>query len=265
MRQAPPRPVSFYYTKNGYAMMARPSATTGHWFGGEPRHRRAKCPACRKPLLLLADLDCARLRKLDDAKLFRSMRRLPLYYCWRCCAEKLSYQVVDSRHVRILGGEGDDQGPEFPYRDFPDAFPRTPVALVPIPYRAARLLAVYQEVDRNWLSEDDKKTMHRHLARLRHPGFSRHDVNRHQIGGLLNLVQGHESVGCPNRRCEAHKSHKAGYAARMRELAVICDDPHPGLPMATAPGSDSRGNEWVQVVYWVCDTCFCISASNRCD
>ena len=54
----------------------------------------------------------------------------------------------------------------------------------------------------------------------------------------------------------------------MKELAVIHNDPHAGLPMiesAEKLSDPSWFNEWVQVVYWVCEECLTIAASNRCD
>lgn len=54
----------------------------------------------------------------------------------------------------------------------------------------------------------------------------------------------------------------------MRELAVFHIDLHSGLPMTerleelSAPGDF---NKFIQVVYWVCEECLTIMASNRCD
>jgi len=256
--------MSWYYTRQGYAMVVRDGEPTGHWFGGEPYHTGAQCPVCRVPLLLLADLDCTRIRGKEDAKLFNSLKRLPLYYCWRCCAEHLTYLIIDGKRIRVLRNEGENEGEDFPYEKYPRSFPRRPVALVPLDYKLAKLLAVYQEIDRYWLSDQDRRSISRRMTKFRHPGFSPRDVNRHQIGGLLALIQGHERVGCPNPKCKAHRSFKAGYATRMKELAVLCNDPQSGLPMVeTSEGP--QWNEWVQVVFWVCEECLAIAASNRCD
>ena len=256
--------MSSYYMRQGYAIVAKDRGETGHWFGGEPYHNGAQCPVCRVPLLLLADLDCTQIRTSEDAKLFHSLDRLPLYYCWRCCAEHFTYLIIDGKRIRVLRNEGTNQGEDFPYEEYPRSFPRRPVVLVPIDYGFGKLLAVYQEVDEYWLSDQDRRSIARRITRFRHSGFSSNDVNRHQIGGILGLIQGHESVCCPNSKCKAHKSAKAGYANRMKELAVLCNDPRSGLPMAES-SENPHWNEWVQVVFWVCEECLAIAASNRCD
>jgi len=252
-----------YYTKQGYALLATDEASEGHWFGGEPYHLGAECPVCKIPLILLADLNCEPFRSREQAKLFHELERLPLYYCWRCSANNLSYQMPAPGRVRILRNEGRPQGNDFPYPGFPGQFPRRPVKVVPIPYDTAKLLALSQEVDPEWLSPEDRDLLASRMRALRHEHFSKNDINRHQIGGLLNLIQGHESVACPNPGCGAHKS-----CAQVYELAVIHDDPASGLPMVEAMEEfreTGSFNEWVQVIYWVCDECLTIAASNRCD
>ncbi len=256
--------MSWYYMQQGYAMVATDGGQTGHWFGGEPYHAGALCPVCRIPLLLLADLDCTKIRLREDARLFHSMNRVPLYYCWRCCAEHLTYLIVDETRIKVLRNEGKSQGEDFPYENYPSSFPRRPVTLVPIEYELAKLLAAYQEVDEDWLSEEDRRLIMSKMASLRHPGFSSGDVNRHQLGGLLRSIQGHEGVVCPNTSCKAHRSAEDGFATRMKELALLCNDPRSGLPMVDA-SEGPHWNEWVQVVFWVCEECLAIAVSNRCD
>src|SRR5271165_202075 len=114
--------MSSYYMRQGYAIVAKDSGETGHWFGGEPYHNGVQCPVCRVPLLLLADLDCTQIRTSEDAKLFHSLDRLPLYYCWRCCAEHFTYLIIDGRRIRVLRNEGTKQGENFPYAECPRSF-----------------------------------------------------------------------------------------------------------------------------------------------
>lgn len=258
--------MSYYYTEQGYAMLAEDSPST-HFFGGENRHAGATCPVCKIPLLLLADLDCVSLRKKEKAKLFSELDRLPLYYCWKCCAEKLSYQVRDNS-IKVFKNEGKPQGDDFPYAEFPNEFARRPVKLVPIPYKTAKLLVVAQEIDEYWLTEQDTKAIQNGLERLRHALFSKRGFNRHQVGGLLNLVQGHEYIVCPNPACKDHQAAKKFSGTRMMELAAIHNDPHSGLPMIESMeelSEPSNFNEFIQVVYWVCGECLTIATSNRCD
>jgi hypothetical protein len=247
-------------------MVAEDSASVHH-FGGDVYHDGATCPVCKIPLLLMADVDCVELRKLENKKLFSELDRLPLYYCWRCCAEKLSYQDRGGS-IKVFTNEGKPQGDDFPYAEFPVKFPRRSLKLVPIPYEIAKLLAVAQEIDVDWLSNQDKETIQIGLQPLRDPHFTKFCLGRHQLGGLLNLVQGHEYVVCPNPDCKDHQMAKRGSGARMQELAVLHNDPYSGLPMCetleeiTKP---SDFDEFLQVVYWVCEECLTIAASNRCD
>jgi hypothetical protein len=260
--------MSYYYTHQGFALRATDGEETGHSFGGEPYHRGAECPVCKVPLLLLADLDCSQLRQQVGAPLFQSLKRLPLYYCWQCCAEHLTYIVLDEKRIKVLRNEGVRQGDDFPYPNFPPSFASRPISLTPIDYELGKLLALYQEVDRDWLSKADLRDIKRGLKPLRRAGYSAYGVNRHQVGGLLGLIQGHERVGCPNTKCSQHKSFEDGYATQMKELAVLCNDPQSGLPMVESLAelkNPSSWNEWVQVVYWVCEECLAIAASNRCD
>jgi hypothetical protein len=258
--------VGYYYTEQGYAIVADESPSPHH-FGGDVYHEGAICPVCKIPLLLLADFDCVSLRTMEKGKIFSELDRLPLYYCWKCCAEKLSYQVTNGS-IKIFKNDGKPQGDDFPYVGFPDKFSKRPVKLVPIPYETAKLLAVAQEIDEYWLSEQDRQVVQNKLHNLRHSWFSKSSISRHQIGGLLYLVQGHQYIVCPNPVCKHHQMAKQFRGSRMMELAVIHNDPHSGLPMCESLeelSDPSEFNEFVQVVYWVCEECLTIAASNRCD
>lgn len=197
--------MSNYYTKQGFALIQDDSAAEGHWFGGKPYHKGAMCPVCKVPLLLIADLASAPFRAIENARLFSDLDRLPLYYCWRCCADHLSYRVVKPDKVEVLRNEGSPQGDDFPYKDFPEQFPRKPVRLVTIQYETAKLLALSQEIGDDWLSNADRHSITEQLRVLRHDGFSARDINRHQIGGLLGSIQGHERVGCPEFNFESQQ------------------------------------------------------------
>jgi hypothetical protein len=258
--------LSYYYTEQGYAIVPDESLSPHH-FGGEPYHVGAECPVCKIPLLLLADLDCAPFRVSEKKKLFSELDRLPLYYCWRCCAEKLSYKI-NGRSITIFKNDGKKEGDDFPYADFPDKFPKRPVKLVPVPYETAKLLAVAQEIDEYWLSEDDRKSLQDRLRDLRHLKFAKSGLCRHQIGGLLYLIQGHDYIKCPNPECKYYVLKTKFSGVRMLELATLHNDPYSGLPMCerleeiSEPGD---WNEYIQVVYWVCEECLTLTVSNRCD
>jgi len=259
--------MGYHYTKQGYAMIAGNSAATHH-FGGGNYHEGATCPVCEIPLLLLVDLDCVSFREMEREKLFCELDRLPFYYCWRCCAEKLSYQAVNHSSVKVFKNEGKRQGDDFPYTGFPEKFEKLPLKLVPVPYETAKLAALAQEIGQSWLAESDRKALQGGLQGLRHSWFSKTWLSRHQIGGLLNLAQGHEYLTCPNPDCEAHQAAKNFRGGRMKELAVIHNDPHSSLPMIEKLqelSDPAQFDEFSQVVYWVCEDCLTITGSNRCD
>jgi hypothetical protein len=70
-------------------------------------------------------------------------------------------------------------------------------------------------------------------------------------------------VGCPNNNCSRHSKNLDGAAFFMQELAVIHNDPPSGLPMVDKKLEGF--NEWVQVVFWICEECLSIVANNRTD
>jgi hypothetical protein len=81
-------------------------------------------------------------------------------------------------------------------------------------------------------------------------------------------MQGHESVACPNPSCKNHQAANKFSAPRMKELAAIHNDPHSGLPMIESLeelSEPSNFNEFIQVVYWICEECLTVATSNRCD
>ena len=82
--------------------------------GGDAYHDEAICPLCKIPLLLLADFDFVSLGKMEEKRLFCELDRLPLYYCWKCCAEELSYRVTDRSTLKVFKNDGKPQGADFP-------------------------------------------------------------------------------------------------------------------------------------------------------
>lgn len=255
-----------YYTKQGYAIVADDSQSP-HYFGGEPYHDGAICPVCQIPLLLLANFDCAQLRAMEKAKLFSELDQLPLYYCWKCCAERLSYKI-NGRSIKIFKNDGKPQGKDFPYTGFPSAFPKRNAKLVPIPYETAKLLAVAQEIGEQWLTDHDRQKILDGFQGLRHDFFAKSCLVRHQIGGLLYLMQGHDWIKCPNPECKYYAIKTRLSGVRLLELATIHNDPYSGLPMCQTldeVSDPSDFDEFTQVVYWVCEDCLTLTASNRCD
>ncbi len=113
--------------------------------------------------------------------------------------------MVNSKQIKILKLKGKEGPPDYPYKRYPRSFRRQPIYVFPIDYNLAKLLAVFQEVGVDWLSDEDKQSITDKMKELRHSGFSINDFNRHQLGGVVRLIQPHARIGYPNPDCEKHK------------------------------------------------------------
>ncbi len=252
-----------FYSKTGYALVQDDQSTEDHWIGGSAYHKNAICPVCQIPLLLLVDLNYKIISKNGNLPLVSNFDRLPLYYCWRCSARSLGYRVISLNEIEVLQNEGRRQPDDFPYSGFPIEFERRPLKLIPITYNISKLLFIAQEIGIDWLDENDNECIYQHLKKYRHSGFLENYLNRHQVGGVLNQFNGHNEVGCPYENCFRHTMFSEGASFYMQELAVIHNDPFSGLPMVGKEPNDF--NEWVQVVYWICEECFTLIATNKTD
>lgn len=229
-----------------------------HWQGGDVQHRGADCPVCERPLLLVWDLDCSDLRRREPDR-FGRLERLPLYYCFSCCAEKLSYRVVSQTRIKVLGNEGRYQGDDFPYAGFPEALERVPIGLEPVPVSIHRPVLIALEFGVEWLMPEERRDLARWFgARARR--VHELDLIQHQVGGAFPMFQGHQGVRCPYKKCRAHWEHSPA----MKELAAVYDDPARGLPLFTpvAKGRDRHVAD-AQVVFHICRVCLTLSALNR--
>ncbi len=196
------------------------------------------------------------------------MDRLPLYYCWRCEGAELSYTIANPKEINILKMKGKKGPSDFPYEKYPRSFRRQPISISLIDYNLSKLLALCQEVGFDWLSDEDKQIITDGMKELRHSGFSIKDFNRHQLGGVVRLIQPRARIGCPNPECEKHRLFfEDGFTGyHMKELAVLFNDPVSGLPMVEAQENrddSAKFNEWIQVIFWICEDCLAITAANR--
>lgn len=246
------------YTKTAWRVVHGRKGRSKHWQGGPPLHRGAECPVCERPLVLLWDLDCAELRKLEPTR-FGTLKRLPLYYCFRCCAEDLAYRLSPSeKQVTVLNNDGDPEGDDFPYPGAPDAFERVPIHLEPIPFEVYRLNLFALKAGIEWLTRAEAAKLARWCGckpddlRWFGPGLQ-------QVGGAFWLAQGSQRLSCSNTRCRGHREHLG-----MRELAVVLDDPWNGLPMFEPhDGTKRRRISGAQVIFHICEVCLTVSALNR--
>ncbi len=250
-----------YHFLPGFRVKPTNTSSQNHWLGGPAQHKGAKCRACNRPLLLLWDIDCSDPRfQVRGRSIFKTLTRLPLYYCWTCAGE-FDYLVTEPGRVRILKSKGKYQGDDFPYKRFPVYFERQAIELdllANIPRAAKRAL----EADSfKKLPKSTKTALEKWLGR---PVRDEYDSWRHQFGGRPWLIQGEERIVCANKQCFRNRRKLA-----MRVLASIINDPLGGLPMLETAeqvrASNGFFNSWVQVVFHICPNCLSIHAANRCD
>jgi hypothetical protein len=250
-----------YHLLPGYRVRVADHSTYDHWQGGPASHDGADCRACRRPLLLLWDLNCGDPRfRVNGRPVFHNVRRLPLYYCWTCGGE-IDYRVTSPNRVRALKNTGKPQGRNFPYKRYPKAFERRPIELdrlADMPEKAKALLGA-PWIER--LPARSKGPLERWIERPLKYGF---DIWWHQFGGLPWLVQGPERIVCPHKECSWSRRHRG-----MKVLATVQNDPPGGLPMIESADevqkSGGHFNWSVQVIFHICKGCLTIHAGNRCD
>src|SRR5687768_10740000 len=113
-----------YYILPGFRVRLAKRSQNDHWQGGPAYHEGAVCPVCDRPLLLLWDFNCSDQRfRIQGRQRFKHLERLPLYYCWPCCAE-MDYRVINQKRVVVLANKGTVQGKDFPYKKYPFQFQR---------------------------------------------------------------------------------------------------------------------------------------------
>ena len=222
------------------------SGSYHHRFGGTPVHRGIKPRGCSAPLHLLYTFDMK--DPLVPVRIPR-VRYLPLYYSFVYNAGAVGYQVVSNSEINILYMETKTVEPDFPYPNYPDEFPETPVSLIPISYEEHKTLVYYlacedENLTRTHVSEEDK-------AFLKETGYP-----FTQLGGIQRMWQGVPQVPCPNKKCECHK-----YDYYMDVFAVIWNNP---VPKVYLWDDDPRSRWEVQTIFQMCPQCRSIYACNRC-
>ncbi|BDI29279.1 hypothetical protein CCAX7_13300 [Capsulimonas corticalis] len=212
------------------------SRNFAHYFCGEHEIAGADCPNCQKPLLRFLTLDTSDER-VGLTKL--GGRKIHCLFCWTCgiAQEPFSYQHHDDGSVSLIEyGDGEPET-DFPYEDYPIAFPGASVSL----------LAISSEAQKSIHSVNAGRTQITSW-REKYPDIF---GCKHQVGGEPFLIQQNpdyekeRDVRCP----ECKK--------RMPFLAAIADD-----------CLDERGfteNEGVQVLFHLCSACFIFFAFQQCD
>ncbi len=226
------------------------SEDQGHVFCGPQEIQGTTCPSCDEPLLQFARLDHrdSRLGLVDLGT------AVPLLYCWRCGPLKLAYALRDSG-IEILENDGEWQGDDFPYANYPRFFPARAAVLRPLSadqqflvrLENLRLGHVLYDFD----DDDDARPVTLPSGRRVPRGeiealFPECVEPRHQVGGEPWSVQG----AFPPLVCSACE-------LPMRFLAAIADD-----------CTDPRGfvdNAYVQTLFFLCRDCRVIAATQQCD
>lgn len=225
---------------------------TGHWYGGAPTHRGAKCFTCKKKLRLVWDINL-RDKGLPEwlVQSFPKLKRLPLYYCFNC-PTATTYQLKTDTAILSLDPAGHDGGDETPYAcdsGVPDELPRTPLQLTRIPTAIDALIDLEGEIGLDLFDEAARKMLSRYLGMQQ---TSTWDVPFSQFGGLPAMVQGHQDIQCPNPKCPSPK-HQFDRGFHMKELAVVEKE-------------FALGFEWVYapLAYHICWVCGTIQGNFRC-
>lgn len=201
------------------------AAATQHRFFGPSQLGGADCPNCNLPLTHLLTLDTSDER-LGFLKEFGP--RLPLLFCWRCslAQDVFGYEVCGDE-VRILRVNSTWFPPGFPYSGYPEAFPETGAELVLV---TATEHAAIKEYNRGELPPDELK----------------HVDTRHQVGGEFTLQ---DALGVDQMICRCGREMPI-----FARIGNECTDPR-GI----------CGNDYAQLVYFVCLECSVPAVIQMCD
>ncbi len=144
---------------------------------------------------------------------------------------------------------------DFPYENYPSAFPERQVRLAPIAYEQHKSLVFYLEAGEEALSDEDRKLI-----------FEEYNYPFTQLGGIHRMWQDIPDAACPYASCP-----NSEYSSRMDVFAVIWNQPHKGVFLWEKP--ETKRYSWevegedhcdIQVIFQVCPKCFAIHACNRC-
>lgn len=220
------------YPTQGYLFDFRGRDSFLHQFCGEHSIPGADCPNCRKPLLRLLSLDTR------DSRLMLGRQPFPflhLFYCWTCeiAFDFFVYRIGKSGEIeKLYFGRGPGRG-DWPYPDYPVAFPPRKVHLKPLSRRHQDMLRVFNAA-----------------AMLAPVGDEDELIDpRHQVGGEPHSILPFSRMLC--QIC----------SQPMPLLATICDNA--GGPCAHAGYADHLSfthNAEIQVMFHFCRPCGVVGA-----
>lgn len=217
----------------------------GHFFGGPALHAGAHFEGAEAPIQLLYHLN------LEDPALkalvpVGGVTWLPFYYGFQFEHCRFGYVLEASDRIRILNPR-QKFIKDWPYRDYPAAFPQTPIRIESISYEDQKTLALMHTLeDRGiprWISPADRDQL-----KAWHYPFT-------QIGGYPRLLQWTQASECLNESCAAH-----GKRWPMQICMVVWHKPVPGVNVWGEPHGVG-----VQLVYQQCGSCGAIYVLCECD
>lgn len=216
-----------------------------HRFGGRPAHRGIKPRGSSQPLHLLYTFDTK--DPLVPVRVPGS-RYLPLYYCFPYNAGAVGYRVVSDEEIKILYMETKHVQPDFPYENYPNEFPETPVSLTPISYDEHKTLVYY-------LTCEDYN-LHEYFSKEDRAFLKQTDYPFTQLGGIQRMWQDIPEAACPNKQCAYHKHN-----CFMQVFAVVWNQPVPKVYL----WDDDPKSRWeIQTIFQICPLCNSIYVCNRC-
>lgn len=208
----------------------------GHQFCGAHNIAGANCPNCQKPLLRFLTLDTT------DERIGLSQlgeRRIHCLFCWTCniAHEPFYYKHHDDGSIALIEYGKDGVEVDFPYEDYPSAFPEASVTLLEIASDAQKAI---QSVNAGRLKISSWRDKHPDLFGC-----------QHQIGGEPFLIQRN-----PN------------YATERDIRCPECKKSTPFFVSIADDCLDERGfteNDGVQVIFNLCRQCLTMCAFQQCD
>ncbi len=203
-----------------------------HIFCGKHHIHGAWCPNCQKSLLRFFSLSLQ--DKKLDVTMSSSVNYLPLLFCWTCniAQEQFSYHVITDSKIQILDYKKGGVETNFPYNDYPLYFPKAHVVLEQLPSLTQK---IFSQLNSGLISEVDVSELDNTLCKP-----------QHQLGGEPYLIQSElPRVLCPS--CKI----------RMPFLASVGDH--------CLDKRGFTGNEYVQVLFFLCKECSIISTLQQCD
>lgn len=202
-----------------------------HIFCGDHDTEGAYCHNCNKKLLRFL------LINLNDEKLTienTSFNFLPLFFCWTCdmAQDSFFYRIIDDKQVEILKFKQGDVFKNFPYPKYPKHFPLKEVHLMPLSDLEQEVMS---KINANEIKPSEVRKIDINLS-----------IPQHQIGGEPYFSQGDmDELYCPS--CNN----------QMPFLATIGDKSWSEIGFVD--------NEYVQVVYYLCQKCAVVAALQQCD